>query len=314
MLVQRQELTVSYNLLTGTIPGAPEGGLEALGGITPESYRLSKIDISNNRLRGTIPIEVAFIPSIRYIDFSSNRQLKGPFPSFPGLGLWRSIEYLAASNLALSGTVPSSFSPTLTHLQLHGNNFQGGFPAELADLPELEYISLAFNDLGGQIPAVVGSMERLKVLDLRACDLRGAFPSLKNATSLARLNLAENLLGGSIQTEIGLLRAMTELIVHSNQLTATLPSEFGELSHLVVLDVRQNFMTGTLPSLSRLTDLDQFLVANNYFQGSVPSSVCSLVDDLRFVDVGCQLDCSCCVDDADSCTDSAPQINRTNVS
>lgn len=302
VLVQRQELTVSYNLLTGVIPGAPEGGLAALGGVTPESYRLSKVDLSNNRLRGTIPVEVAFIPSLRYIDFSNNRQLQGPFPSFPGIGLWQSIEYLAASNCQLTGTVPMAFAPTLTHYEFHGNNLVGGFPPELCDFPELEYLSLAFNDIGGKIPAPVGSMNRLEALDLRACGLTGTIPDFKSMKSLASVDLAENSLGGSLLTEIGLLRTLTEFVVYSNQITGSLPSEIGLLTNLVVLDLRENFMTGEIPKdLGRMTDLDQFLVANNYFQGGVPESVCSLVDDLRFVDVGCELECSCCSDGASTC-------------
>ena len=315
VLVQLQELTVAYNLLTGTIPGVPEGGLAALGGITPESYRLAKVDISNNRLVATIPIEVAFIPSIRYIDFSQN-QLGGPFPSFPGLGLWRSIEYLAASNCQLTGTVPSAFSPTLTHYEFHGNNLVGGFPPELCDLPELEYLSLAFNDIGGQIPAPVGSMESLEVLDLRACGLTGTIPYFGKMSSLANLDLSENSLGGSLSTEIGLLRSLTEFVVHSNQMEGTLPTELGSLSNLVVFDIRENFFGEKLPSeLSRLSDLDQFLVSHNYFQGSVPDGVCSLVDDLRVVDVGCQLECSCCSNETGVCdSPKAPQSNRTITS
>lgn len=314
VLVQRQELTVSYNLLTGTIPGAPEGGLAALGGVTPESFRLSKVDISNNRLRGTIPVEVAFIPSLRYIDFSNNRQLRGPFPSFPGIGLWQSIEYLAAANCQLTGTVPSAFAPTLTHYIFHGNQLRGGFPLALCELPELEYLSLAFNDIGGQIPAPVGTMERLEALDLRACGLTGTIPNLATMTSLASIDLAENSLGGSIMSEIGMLRSLTEFIAHSNQLTGQIPTEIGSLTNLVIFDIRENTMTGGLPSeIGNLVDLDQFLVANNYFQGSVPESLCYLVDDLRSVDVGCQLDCSCCTDDADLCSTSskAPLKNET---
>lgn len=130
VLMQRQELTVAYNLLTGEIPGAPEGGLAALGSVTLESFRLSKVDISNNRLRGTIPAEIAFIPFFWYIDFSNNPQLRGAFPSFPGVSLCQSLYRILGCLELPTDRISSLQLCTNPHtLHLSWKSFDGRVPA-----------------------------------------------------------------------------------------------------------------------------------------------------------------------------------------
>mmetsp|Transcript_10445 Transcript_10445/g.24218 ORF Transcript_10445/g.24218 Transcript_10445/m.24218 type:complete len:102 (+) Transcript_10445:282-587(+) len=85
-----EELTVSRNFLTGTIPSAPANDLSMVGGGDSSAIRLRRVDVSFNRLTGTIPHLVAAVPSITYINMAGN-QLSGVFPSAPGVDFWQSI-------------------------------------------------------------------------------------------------------------------------------------------------------------------------------------------------------------------------------
>ena len=66
--------------------------------------------------------------------------------------------------------------------------------------------------------------------------------------SLANLYLFNNLLTGTIPTELGLLTFVNDLELFNNSLTGSIPSELGRLSILNFLFLSNNRLSGTLPS------------------------------------------------------------------
>ncbi|MBA0696182.1 hypothetical protein Goari_002758 [Gossypium aridum] len=85
------------------------------------------------------------------IDLSCNR-LTGTIP--PGLGNLSEIRGLNLSHNNLTGAIPSTFSKLkqIESLDLSYNNLTGRIPSELTEMTTLEVFSVAHNNLSGPIP------------------------------------------------------------------------------------------------------------------------------------------------------------------
>ena len=65
---------MSHNDLTGTIPFTSNDKVRHLDQVDDSfEIRLQKLDLSYNRLTGTIDEVAGMIPSLRYADFSGNK-------------------------------------------------------------------------------------------------------------------------------------------------------------------------------------------------------------------------------------------------
>jgi Leucine-rich repeat (LRR) protein len=104
-------------------------------------------------------------------------------------------------------------------------------------------------------------------------------------TILEELNVSNNNLTGSIQSQIGQLKNLKVLKASNNNMTGV-PAEVGQLSKLEVLDLSNNQLTGLpneLGNLSKLRTLN--LSGNNYsvqdlngIRSKLPSSVNIITD------------------------------------
>ena len=104
--ITKQVLSLSNNKFYGNAQLSPDFNFSKLVG---EENRVQHIDISYNQLSGPISATFFFLPKLRVFDLSGN-DFTGTFPSNVG---WLEIEHLAASNNALTGTVPVGY-PTLS--------------------------------------------------------------------------------------------------------------------------------------------------------------------------------------------------------
>lgn len=103
-----------------------------------------------------------------------------------------------------------------------------------------------------------------KSLDLSSQKLTKTPEYVFNETSLESLNLSNNLLEGSLQSQIGNLKNLKSLDLSNNKFTGV-PAEIGRLSDLEILNLSNNKITGLpheLANLSKLKILD--LSGNNY--------------------------------------------------
>jgi hypothetical protein len=134
-------------------------------------------------------------------------------------------------------------------------------------------------------------MTSLKVLDLSFNSFTGPLPDdLFLLTNLVELRLNDNLLTGSISSQISKLSNLQLLEIGyqaydsdvyedygavpnygSNKLTGVIPKEMCSLTNLIHLQLNNNDLTGPLPScVSQMTALRRFDVRFNRLSGTLP--------------------------------------------
>ena len=98
-----------------------------------------------------------------------------------------------------------------------------------------------------------------------------------DADHVTRLDLADNLLNGSIPAELGSLSNLTVLRLDRNELSGSIPAELGGLSNLTKLVLHNNQLSGSIPvelgNLSNLTDLE---LDHNELSGPLPQNLTNL--------------------------------------
>ena len=193
------------------------------GVTTDTAGNVVALNLSSNKLTGTIPAGIAGLENLRALSLHDN-ELTGPIP--PELG-----------NLT-----------ELTDLSLYDNELTGPIPRQLGKLMHLRFLSLTSNKLTGTIPAELGGLPDLFILFLAFNDLTGPVPpELGRLTGLFLLRLDYNDLTGSIPPELGNLQGAAALSVAGNDLTGPIPPELGKLGELRVLYLSENALTGPIP-------------------------------------------------------------------
>jgi Leucine-rich repeat (LRR) protein len=205
------------------------------------------LDLGNNQLTGSIPVELANLNGLEELDFGSN-QLAGEIP------VW-------LANIE-----------SLKRISLNDNQFTGHIPLALADIDRLKTLNLGGNQLTGSVPPELANLSNLTSLILRNNQLTGTIPTqLSEITSLETLDIGYNQFTGEIPPELGKLNNLWILTLARNQLTGEIPSELGSLSETRVLWLFGNQLTGEIPaSFSNLTNMQRLLLQGNQLTGEIP--------------------------------------------
>ena len=252
------------------------------GVTTDGNGRVTRLELFENRLSGTLPSELGNLTNLTHLWLYSN-QLSGEIPS--ELGSLANLTELWLYSNQLSGSIPSELGSlaNLTELWLYSNQLSGSIPSELGNLANLTVLGLTFNQLSGEIPSELGNLANLTGLQLSSNQLSGAIPSeLGNLANLTYLNLADNELSGSIPIELGNLANLTVLNLNSNQLSGEIPSELGNLANLTELWLSKNQLSGAIPSeLGNLANLTKLSLWANRLSGSIPSELGNLANLTR---------------------------------
>ena len=120
-------------------------------GITARNSRLTKLDLENKNMTGSIPPELVQLTQLTSLDLSANR-LTGPIP-------------------------PELVQLTqLTSLDLSHSGLTGPIPPELGKLTQLKLLSLRYNELTGPVPPELGKLTKLEALYLDSTGLTGCVP------------------------------------------------------------------------------------------------------------------------------------------
>ena len=218
---------------------------------------------------------VSKLPSLSELHLSSCGLSVLP-RSLPSSNL-SSLSILVLSNNGFNSTIPHWLfrMRNLVYLDLSSNNLRGSILEAFANRTSLERIRqmgslcnlktliLSENNFNGEITELSDvfsgcNNSSLEKLDLGFNDLGGFLPnSLGNMYNLRSLLLRENLFLGSIPDSIGNLSNLKELYLSNNQMNGTIPETLGQLTELVAIDVSENSWEGVLTEahLSNLTNL-----------------------------------------------------------
>ncbi|KAG6500351.1 hypothetical protein ZIOFF_040196 [Zingiber officinale] len=280
--LQRQRLIVSLDLSNASIE-------EALPDWFWSSWpALGALDISHNKISGSLPESLEGMEELQIIMASSN-MLQGGVPNLPS---WMRI--LNLSNNELSGSLPTtSAAENLSFLLLANNQINGSMPSYFCNMTHLYYLDLSNNQIQGEIPPCLNSSmlffvrlsnnnlsgwipsfavcQDLIYLNLNNNSLSGELPpSLQNCSSLTVLDLGENKLSGNIPIWIGVsLQVLAILRLHSNTLSGSIPPQLAQLSNLHIVDLSNNQLSGLIPSsfgnFSAMVSISKYI--------SVPNSI-----------------------------------------
>ena len=270
---------------------------EWYGVTTDASGRVTRLDLFNNRLSGSIPSSLGNLTNLQELWLFDN-ELSGSIPS--SLGNLTNLQGLWLFDNELSGSIPSSLG-NLTNLQglgLRNNQLSGCIPAGLRDVESNDLDLLGLSDCGGggrTVPdraALVALYQATdgdnwqnndnwlsnKPLDEWygvTTDASGRVTRLVLGSPLSRGN---DLLG-SIPQELGGLSNLEVLQLSRNDLSGSIPSSLGNLSNLQRLALNGNELSGSIPSsLGNLTNLRELRLHGNDLSGSIPSSLGNLTN------------------------------------
>lgn len=157
------------------------------------------INLHNNNLTGTLPIELGNLKHVKTLRLStgssSTGKITGNLPVT--IGEMEALQVLNLGYQNLEGTLPSEMV-NLKYLQtlaLAGNNFSGNMPAFLNNITTLQEIDLANNNFSGTLPDL-NLLQTLIILDLGYNNFSGTIPaSFANLIQLESLTLRNNNMG-----------------------------------------------------------------------------------------------------------------------
>nr|XP_043615967.1 receptor kinase-like protein Xa21 [Erigeron canadensis] len=187
------KLLLGSNRLEGHIP-------TSLGGC----QKLSELYIHDNRLSGTIPKQLLRLPSLSKTLDLSNNNLSGSLPI--EFGDLKMLSALDISNNDISGNIPDGLAgcTSLTFLSLKGNFLQGMIPSSLRLLRGLEVLDISENNLSGRIDHEVLESLPLQFLNLSFNDFEGDVPVVgvfSNASAFSVLGNSR-LCGGLVELRL----------------------------------------------------------------------------------------------------------------
>ncbi|XP_010244453.1 PREDICTED: probable LRR receptor-like serine/threonine-protein kinase At1g56140 isoform X6 [Nelumbo nucifera] len=184
------------------------------------------------------------------------------------------ITELKVYALDVKGVIPEELANLtyLTYLKLDQNYLTGPMPAFLGNLSAMQKLSFGINALSGNIPAELGKLTELRLLRFQGNSFEGPIPSsYSKLTSLIDLRISELSNASSTLNFIKDMKALTVLILRNNMISGTIPSNIGEYQNLQRLDLSFNNLSGHIPSsLFNLSSLYYLFLGNNSLSGSLP--------------------------------------------
>ncbi|XVE79442.1 hypothetical protein DITRI_Ditri14bG0059100 [Diplodiscus trichospermus] len=219
--------------------------------------RLTRLDLSHQRLGGTLSPHIGNFSFLRFINVKDNN-FYGVIP--PEIGLLSKLESLIIQNNSFRGTIPTNLThcSNLIEFTASRNNLVGNIPGELGNLLKLEILDISRNNLSRQLPTLIGNISTLHIArDVGKSKRLVSFglesnnfssfipPSFLNISSLEGLSLRDNQLSGSLPVNLGSkLPNLQYFIVGINNLSGSLPESLSNASKLEMLEVSSNHFEG----------------------------------------------------------------------
>ena len=207
-------------------------------GVTLSNNRVSRLNLTNNGIKGRFPEELADLEFLQYLHLAQND---------------------------MTGTLPANIDnlSRLEEFQLDDNRIGGGIPNALGFIGSLRILSMKNNQLVGSIPSSLGNLSLVQRIDLSDNRLTGSIPAeLTQLNLLEILDLSANNLSGSIPGSINNLSLIREIYFHENELNGSIPQGIVNCHNLIHLWLHENALTGAVPDVSFL-DLNSCRLENN---------------------------------------------------
>ncbi|WCJ28023.1 Receptor kinase-like protein Xa21 [Euphorbia peplus] len=208
---------------------------------------LTVLNLSYNRLTGTIPATLRKLQALQRLILNSN-YLEGPIA--PELCELKYLGELWLSRNRLSQSIPACLGnlSSLRYLHLHTNRLSSVIPLSVWTLSFVLDLSLATNSLNGSLPLDIGNLKAARYIDLSKNHLSGDLPSINDIQELSYLSLAYNEFQGSIPESFGSLSQLELLNLSNNNLTGEIPKSLERLSNLRYLNLSFNKLEGEIPN------------------------------------------------------------------
>lgn len=265
-------LDVSNNFFSGSIPDSLSNltRLRRLGlsgnsfsGDIPTSisslYNLEELYLDDNNLEGTIPASLNGLSKLNRLECQSNK-LVGDFPDLSSL---KNLNFLDASNNAISGELPQNFPTSVVQISLRNNSLGGKIPASLSTLVYLQVMDLSHNRLSGPVPSSLFNHPSLQQITLSFNQLSFIQSpiSLGTQSELIALDLSNNELGGLLPSFLAFMPKLSALSLENNKFTGMIPTQYA--------------IKVAVPG-SGVSPFARLLLAGNYLFGVIPSQLMEL--------------------------------------
>ncbi|XP_028087114.1 receptor-like protein 7 [Camellia sinensis] len=287
--------------------------------------------LSNNNLTGVIPLSICNSINLQVLDLSSNR-LSGTIPKCLIESRSATLGVLNLRNNNLTGNILGTFpeSCALETLDFNRNLLEGHVPQSLTNCAKLQVLNLGNNNINDNFTCFLKNSSHLRVLNLRSNRFQGGIDcegEQKNSwPKLQIIDLALNNFsgflpqdcflhwkammvdGGNAQSKLNhlhfkflrinpfyyqdtvtvtikgqqlelvkILTVFTSIDFSNNIFHGEIPYTVGALKYLYVLNLSHNFLTGDIPrSLGNLTQLESLDLSMNKLSGSIPQQLASL--------------------------------------
>lgn len=235
-------------------------------GCDTRSQRVTRIQIGNNEVSGTLTSDLNSLSSLTVLDVMVNN-LTGKIPSLAGLN---SLERVFVNDNGFTW-IDADFFTGLSSLQYVnlGNNplRPWEIPTSLTHANSLLVFSASNCSLSGKIPEFLWyvTFYNLAALDLSDNSLLGELPKSFSGSAIQILKL-----NGSISL-VQNMTVLTDVLLQDNRFSGPLP-EFSVLAPLERFIASGNLLTGVVPnSLIVLPALSVVALGNNLLQGPTPN-------------------------------------------
>ncbi|PIA28931.1 hypothetical protein AQUCO_06500043v1 [Aquilegia coerulea] len=173
--------------------------------------------------------------------------------------------YVALGNPPLLGWIPNGGDPCLEAWQ--------GVQCVITNIT---HIILNGVNLGGVMSENLDLFSSLIRLDLSDNHIGGSIP-VNLPLTMSNFSLSSNQLTGSIPDSLSSLSQLIDMDLSANNLSGQLPPSLENLSSLITLHLQDNQLSGTLDVLQDLP-LQDLNVENNMFSGPIPEKLLSIPD------------------------------------
>lgn len=253
------EIDLSSNKLTGTIPGD-------FGKLT----NLTLLFLYQNQLCGSIPPSIGLLPNLYDIRLFNN-MLSGALPS--ELGKHSPLANFEVGNNNLSGELPEGLCSNrkLYDIVVFNNSFSGKLPESLDGCYLLNNLMMFNNHFTGEFPKSLWSVvtNQLSVVMIQNNNFSGTFPT-QLPWNFTQLDISNNRFSGPVPSLAGRMKIFRAA---NNMLSGEIPWDLTGISQVTDLDLSGNQITGPIPmTIGVLKGLNALNISGNQISGNIPAA------------------------------------------